>query len=515
VNITKETIGNVAAFVALGLLILYVATLTTYWIRNQKEGASLKLVLPVAISAGTILGLLGVIVAFLFPGPFSIAGAIIVILLTLVSIGTTIFFVSPAGKQEARAYATAFRASVAVVPLAATWGTIAAYIAFGTGNYSPFYSTFGAIAVGMFFALTAWLVATLFYSHNTSASRANTKNYNLLCEQLIQLENQHKHLCTANTENMHEQARNQAFCDQISNQLREIEKGLEGTGMPWVTGTGYIDLWHRIHRAEEALIKFEPRSEVIMGAMWDETRLSGSNMTNRDSLLRNLRSSVTMLDDSKIHNWTYVDEQPITRPSQEDDAEPVDTEAIDTKARTMLSEVRYEINNFNDDVWEGIVQARHRLSTASLFLGFTAYVLLTLAIIGGAPSKAIFWALIYFIVGATVGLFARSRAEATADTATDDFGLSTTRLIHTPLFSGLGAVGGVLIVSVLDTHFLGFDPNATNATLLDIFTNKPNLLVFAAVFGLAPDLLIQRLTQQAENYKDDLKSTQGNRKERT
>src|SRR5215210_2370365 len=108
------------------------------WRRNQKEGSPLKLVSLVAVSADVILLLLSVTVAFLFPERFSIAAAIIVIFVTLISMGVIIFSVLQTGRQEERAYTTAFRASVAVVPVAATWGTVAAYIALTTGNYSTF-----------------------------------------------------------------------------------------------------------------------------------------------------------------------------------------------------------------------------------------------------------------------------------------------------------------------------------------------------------------------------------------
>ncbi|MCQ9982364.1 hypothetical protein, partial [Staphylococcus aureus] len=67
---------------------------------------------------------------------------------------------------------------------------------------------------------------------------------------------------------------------------------------PWTTGLGYIELWHRVHRAEEALVKVEPYTEALAGAMRDESRLLNANMANRESLLRRLRCAVVMLDDS-------------------------------------------------------------------------------------------------------------------------------------------------------------------------------------------------------------------------
>jgi hypothetical protein len=133
-------------------------------------------------------------------------------------------------------------------------------------------------------------------------------------------------------------------------------------------------------------------------------------------------------------------------------------------------------------------------------------VLLALAIIGGATPDQTILALIYFTVGALIGIFPLVRTALTADTAVDDFGLSTARAIHTPLFSGLAAVIGVVLVSVGTAV-------DKSAIFIDVFDSlKLTYLVSAAVFGLVPDLIIQRLTQQADKYREDLKSIQSTSK---
>lgn len=73
-------------------------------------------------------------------------------------------------------------------------------------------------------------------------------------------------------------------------------------------------------------------------------------------------------------------------------------------------------------------------------------------------------------------------------------------------------MGGVLIASVLDGQFTAVDSPNGGTELAAIFAggapSVPSLLIIAAVFGLTPDLLIRRLTQQAEKYKGDLQSTE-------
>ncbi len=54
---------------------------------------------------------------------------------------------------------------------------------------------------------------------------------------------------------------------EVGEHLHSINKELRRNGLPWVRGTGYISLWERLHRAEEALIEFQPSGAVVAGAI--------------------------------------------------------------------------------------------------------------------------------------------------------------------------------------------------------------------------------------------------------
>ncbi len=115
----------------------------------------------------------------------------------------------------------------------------------------------------------------------------------------------------------------------------------------------------------------------------------------------------------------------------------------------------------------------------------------------------------FYLVGALVGLFNRLRGEADSDSAVEDYGLALARLVHTPLFSGLAAVSGVLLTAIL----AGFSGVATTSSgtasaslLSDIFKLNPGSLLLAALFGLTPGLLIDRLGQ-AKALTDNIKAT--------
>ncbi len=79
------------------------------------------------------------------------------------------------------------------------------------------------------------------------------------------------------------------------------------------------------------------------------------------------------------------------------------------------------------------------------------------------------------------------------------------RVIATPVLSGLAAVGSVLVFVLLANAI----QNGLNITdkITDIYSINPLHLILAAIFGLAPNLLIGLLQQKAESYKSDIQSS--------
>ena len=118
------------------------------------------------------------------------------------------------------------------------------------------------------------------------------------------------------------------------------------------------------------------------------------------------------------------------------------------QARAVLRDVRGEINKFRDGRWNGLIVARNRLIATMMFTGMTAYSLLAIAIIRGAQQSAIAAASAFYLVGATIGLLNQLRGVSQSDTAVEDYGLSSARLITMPLFCGLAAIGGVVLMAL-------------------------------------------------------------------
>jgi len=175
-------------------------------------------------------------------------------------------------------------------------------------------------------------------------------------------------------------------------------------------------------------------------------------------------------------------------------------------ARVALREVRSTLNDFRDKSWEGIVRARNRLLGSIAVTGIMTHVLLAMAILTSNTTGAITAAAAFYLVGAVTGLFGRFYREAVTGSAVDDFGFSTARLVATPLLSGLAGIGGVMLTVMFAS--LGDTLNkAGSITMNDIFHMDPRLFFAAAIFGLAPNLLIKGLQDEASKYATDIQSS--------
>jgi hypothetical protein len=339
---------------------------------------------------------------------------------------------------------------------------------------------------------------------------------------------------------------------------RALEADLARSGPQWVIGTGYVDALTRLHRAEETLMAVQPAPDVLAGALFDELRIAGSTMGDREHLLGKLRTAVQALRPSAV---AYLSEYPSERTRRAGNAQPVrppaaanqpdgaagdalpvpisnaTATAAEVEARIVLREVRQALNDFRDESRAQLIRSRCRLLGTMTMTGVITYILLAFAVsLDGSHAIAldnpIAAAAAIYLVGGVVGLFNRLHVESGDDAAGEDYGLSKTRLLLTPMLSGLAAVGGVLITGMLsgivDINAFtpireiqaplasgaiaagagGQTPHAA-LNLGDIFNLQtyPFALVLAAVFGLTPKTFLNRLQRASEQSHLDLKST--------
>jgi hypothetical protein len=184
-----------------------------------------------------------------------------------------------------------------------------------------------------------------------------------------------------------------------------------------------------------------------------------------------------------------------------------------SEALAALRHVNGTINEIRDSDWDGLVRVRNHLLATILVTGVVSYAQLAFVISQPAPvprgTIAVVAAL--YLVGAIVGLFNQLYADSQADRAVEDYGLHLARLINIPLFSGLAAVFGVALTVLLPvaTDPTSFPKPSDIPSLVQAFDLSKHPLdpVFAAVFGLTPNLLINRLSDQATKLKSNISST--------
>ena len=377
---------------------------------------------------------------------------------------------------------------------------------------------------GTLFAILAWMAFAVLFRRYAYVDRANPSEYEKLLQGYetlrARLDAEGPGAAGAAV------AVAQVHLDEVGHALGVLEPH-EGPGWRWAAAVGYVGLHERLHRAEEALLALDDPAEIRAEIAFDISRLTGSRIADSRDLVKRLE---TMADALKSGG----------------DA------ALGADVRAALRRIRRTVNEFRDSRRAGLVRARNNLFGTVLFTAMNAYVLLGIAMIMGAGRPQILAATVFYLVGACVGLFRQLAAAGSADThSEEDYGLATARLIHTPLFSGLAGVGGVVLTLIAlavtprpatpSSTPVGTTPNVetitstattqttttptattSNATISEDTTTSnevpslkqifslenPTAVVIAAIFGLTPGLLMSRLHSNAEKFKVDLRSTE-------
>src|SRR5260370_12710973 len=368
--------------------------------------------------------------------------------------------------------------------------------------------TWWASVGGSLIILLCWLLIGLLYKRFTAVDRANAASYEQFLNCLQQAAAWYETLTQKPSPK-----NNSLYAiglQEISTSLCTICKSLQTRGPSWISATGYTSVWKLMHRIDEAFIEIEPVEAVIHNALHDEMSLQDSTLTNREELLNKLRRAVKKLAPEAA---VYLNQQPpqAQQPPQDDQARHNDPQAtlaamqnrenpkendcafsnaIDsaTQARTIIYEVRTTLHHFRDDRWDKLIRVRNQLMKMTLVTGLLLYAFVEFAIMMNVETETLKAATILFFVGCLVGLFSRLYDQSKTDTSIEDFRLATARLIAAPLYSGLSAIGGVLVVQRM------FDLSVTS-------------ILIAAAFGLTPSLFTSAIQKEADQYKTDLKST--------
>ena len=310
--------------------------------------------------------------------------------------------------------------------------------------------------------------------------------------------------------------------------LEEVrdELGLEGAGqrpipsLRWTLAAGYLATRERLHRAREMLVELVPAAQAGEWAMEARARLGGSKIADAQGLAQELELAIAVLDPALLP-YLEADRPPhsaaaapaaVAAPAPAAPQTTVSAADV-TAARLTVRRIMRVINEYRDSRREGIVRSRNRRFSTILFAGFTAFAVLALALVEEVERRWVAAAVTYYLIGAVIGLFQQLRAASAADTVTEeDYGLATARLINTPLFSGIAAVGGVALAVLAPLAAPGSKQGTANLEQVFDLARYPAGIVIAAVFGLTPTLLITRLQRQTEQYKADLRGSEAGEK---
>jgi hypothetical protein len=295
-------------------------------------------------------------------------------------------------------------------------------------------------------------------------------------------------------------------------------------GIQWTLGSGYVNAWHLVHRTQEALVGVETIEEVIGEVVHDIRAIQKSPISDSKDLIRKMLQAVNDLrpeamvyfDELRADKY-YTDVFPPhsnvdladSNPMEESSAQTHKTEQL---AREAIRQVKHALNIFQDSLRRTLVRGRNIIYIAIALTSFITYVFLCAVILWSTGPLPIGSVTVYYMIGAITGLFVRFYNEANSkndDAPPDDYGLLISRLIATPLLSGLAAVGGVLVTATLPVlSGQGLNGAPELSTILNGNVSL-EYLIAAAIFGYAPNLIVGSLQQRASKYSTDLQSSKG------
>ena len=430
------------------------------------------------------------------------------------------------------------------------------------------------------------------------------------------------------------------------NEDERIENCLQVNGMQWIRSTGYIDIWNRLHAADQEMTVLLPKETLEIDADYDLLRLDGSTIPNSQhwmDIINTAKATLERVDKQKRarkalddHTQQAAKEQQLLGqamldlikatvsspelPLNEEDIPksfgpalfsilksafldpPPEVHQTEEQARADLRQARIAINTYVTNRWAGLIASRNRLIETSFFASIFIYLLFVVAMLANAPASALVTGLVFYFVGAVAGLFPRlapkmtrsnqpskapnppPKANNTAKAAgkpakaasqsngakangngkstaqkgsarpnasssddsppSDDYGLTMARVLITPVFSGLAALIGVGLATLLSITLVTLTP-AQSSTSPSVATptavvatvtptaavssataptsrtvpNYPSLdqvyslttnvqgVIFAVIFGFLPSLVINALQKEASLMMGQLKST--------
>src|SRR5579863_9558433 len=276
------------------------------------------------------------------------------------------------------------------------------------------------IIFGFVVTIVLWLVVSFFLRFATTRENANSNSCNHISSHLLSLKTAFRGIqeaqqtynqlasadrATAKIAGTIADLRNYSlsYYDASAEKVREclsaVEQELQKGGTYWLDGSGYLNAWTYIHRAEEAMITIAPVEEVIKETLHDDSSIEGSAIPTRDDLLNRLRLAVRKLSPAAGIYMKPPAVDPSAPGASMNDQDPPDSKTA-MNARIAIRDVKLTLNEFRDSLWDGLVRVRNLLVTTATLTGWLSYVLLSAVLLLGATIPEIQAGLIFYLVGA-------------------------------------------------------------------------------------------------------------------
>jgi len=409
-------------------------------------------------------------------------------------------------------------AAIIPLPFLAALITVIAYLSPSPQPAVAFVNWLGpstiVIILGLIITLVLWLLLAIPCMRFATAKDARPSDYEGLQGEVKALEIRlkvvkEKDEATQDNALEHKKARAIVISD-VEAAVEYINTRLCSQGLHWLS-TGYVNLWDRVNEANEAIIDVLPCETVIESVNYEELRLNNSEVPESKGLLTLLKNASTTLSSDPNRTKQSSEQNQDTNlqhslaqamlallkkaadpPSPSAANNGQGSQQSEQEARADIRMVKAALHKFTNERWDGLVRARNQLMVTAFLTALFTYILVLIAILAHVPSMNTLDAMVFYFLGAIVGLFGRLFDERHADTVIDDYGLSMARILVTPLISGLAALVGVLFV--------------TSSTIDTIYKINLQNLVFASVLGFAPNLLISMLRSKSEDIKGQIKS---------
>jgi hypothetical protein len=93
---------------------------------------------------------------------------------------------------------------------------------------------------------------------------------------------------------------------QLCNQYQEIQRDLKENGAKWFLGTGYVNVWWRVHQAQEALVRVVSTDTLQTYARVELLRVQGSGIASEDDGVGQLSNALTVLNGQDLASRVWV-----------------------------------------------------------------------------------------------------------------------------------------------------------------------------------------------------------------